>query len=137
MSRRLRAPLKKVPKGWVGFDFDGTLGFYDGWKGPDHQGAPIEPMVALLKELLAIGVECRIMTARWCDVDRRKHIQKAMDAWCAIHVGQTLAITNEKDYSMIAIIDDRAIAVEKNTGRILGGDLWALLGLHKDTKEES
>ena len=26
-------------KGWYGFDLDGTLAKYDGWKGIDHIGA--------------------------------------------------------------------------------------------------
>lgn len=32
-------------KGWIGVDLDGTLAEYDGWKGPDEIGAPVEPMV--------------------------------------------------------------------------------------------
>ena len=30
-------------KGWYGFDLDGTLAKYDGWKGIDHIGEPVKP----------------------------------------------------------------------------------------------
>ncbi len=31
-------------KGWYAVDLDGTLAFYDEWRGADHIGAPIIPM---------------------------------------------------------------------------------------------
>ena len=38
--------------------------------------------------------------------------------WCIKHVGQELPITCFKDFGMIELWDDRAIRVEKNTGKI-------------------
>lgn len=51
-------------KGWIGVDLDGTLAHYDGWKGPEHIGAPIPAMVERVKAWLAEGKEVRISTAR-------------------------------------------------------------------------
>ena len=36
---------------WIGFDLDGTLAEYDGWKGIEHIGKPIKPMCDLIKKL--------------------------------------------------------------------------------------
>lgn len=51
-------------KGWYGFDLDGTLAKYDGWKGIDHIGEPVKPMVDLIKRMHAEGKVIKIMTAR-------------------------------------------------------------------------
>lgn len=50
--------------GWIGFDLDGTLAKYDGWKGLDHIGDPVEPMVERIKKLHERGVKVKILTAR-------------------------------------------------------------------------
>lgn len=51
-------------KGWYGFDLDGTLAKYDGWKGVDHIGEPVKPMVDLIKRMHEEGKVVKIMTAR-------------------------------------------------------------------------
>ena len=51
-------------KGWYGFDLDGTLAKYDGWKGIDHIGEPVKPMVDLIKRMHAEGRIVKILTAR-------------------------------------------------------------------------
>lgn len=51
-------------KGWYGFDLDGTLAKYDGWRGIDHIGEPIEPMVDLIKKMHDEGKVVKILTAR-------------------------------------------------------------------------
>ena len=51
-------------KGWYGFDLDGTLAKYDGWKGIDHIGEPVKPMVELMKRMHDEGKVVKIMTAR-------------------------------------------------------------------------
>ena len=50
--------------GWYGFDLDGTLAKYDGWKGIDHIGAPVKPMVDLIKRMHTEGKVVKILTAR-------------------------------------------------------------------------
>ena len=51
-------------KGWYGFDLDGTLAKYDKWKGIDHIGEPVKPMVDLIKRMHAEGRVVKILTAR-------------------------------------------------------------------------
>jgi hypothetical protein len=51
-------------QGWIGVDLDGTMAYYDGWKGADHIGEPIPAMVERVKRWLAEGREVRIFTAR-------------------------------------------------------------------------
>ena len=51
-------------KGWYGFDLDGTLARYDGWKGIDHIGDPVGPMVDLIRKMHDEGKVVKILTAR-------------------------------------------------------------------------
>lgn len=51
-------------EGWYGFDLDGTLAKYDGWKGIDHIGEPVKPMVELIRRMHDEGKVVKIMTAR-------------------------------------------------------------------------
>ena len=107
-------------RGWIAVDLDGTLAFYDEWRGIDHVGPPITPMVERVKTWIAEGADVRIFTARVHPNQSTTNIQKArywIEKWCIEHLGKKLAITNEKDFGMIALYDDRCVQVEHNTGR--------------------
>jgi hypothetical protein len=116
-----------VSGGWVGVDLDGTLAFYDGWKGPAEIGEPIELMLERVKKWIKEGLEVRIFTARvWTDGTPQRDndvrlARHAIAAWCNKHLGLVLCITNQKDMGMVALWDDRAVRVETNTGRAIGG----------------
>lgn len=117
-------PHTRAP--WIGVDLDGTLAHYDGWKGPDHIGEPIPAMVERVKRWLAAGKQVRIFTARVCGDDGRDvdAMRLRIGAWCALHIGRELPVTNVKDYDMTTLWDDRAVRVEKNTGRIIPIGIW-------------
>ncbi len=108
-------------KGWIGVDLDGTLAHYDGWKGTHHIGAPIKPMVRRVKRWIAAGREVRIFTAR---VDERYNnvaiARQVIMCWGVSVLGHILPVTNVKDADMLELYDDRAVQVEKNTGRLIG-----------------
>lgn len=112
--------------GWIGVDLDGTLAEYDGWNGPRHIGPPVPEMLFRVKEWLDNGQEVRIYTARVSHdgtADRKLEAalaHQAIELWCLEHVGQILPVTNQKDYGMIECWDDRSVAVERNTGSVLG-----------------
>lgn len=116
---------KTTSHGWVGVDLDGTLATYDGWKGAEHIGEPISAMVDVVKYFIGVGREVRIMTARVSGDDRqgvpRERTIQLIEEWCERHIGVRLPVTCVKDYGMIVLFDDRVVAVETNTGRILGG----------------
>ena len=99
---------------WVGVDFDGTLATYDHYRGDDHTGDPVEPMVKLVRKLLHDGVDVRLFTAR------KPH--PALRKWMKEHLGVILPITNVKDPGMIVMYDDRAINVQRNTGKLSGAE---------------
>jgi len=109
---------------WIGFDLDGTLAKYDGWKGIDHIGEPVESMVLLARLFHWLGKKIKILTARVAprkgenDSDKAR---KRVEEWCQENLGFVPEVTYIKDASMVALVDDRAVAVEQNTGRILGG----------------
>lgn len=111
--------------GWIGVDLDGTLAHYDKWVSVEHIGAPIPPMVERVKTWLKQGREVRIFTARvyegggnnrderyWQACRARSVIQ----AWCRLHLGQTLMVTCVKDFNMVELWDDRAVGVVANLG---------------------
>lgn len=107
--------------GWIAVDLDGTLAYYDGWKGDNHIGAPVPAMLERVKRWLAEGRDVRIFTARGSECDEeRVHAHGLISDWCQEHIGMRLPITNVKDYHMVELWDDRCVHVEKNTGAVLG-----------------
>lgn len=109
-------------QGWIGVDLDGTLAYYDEWRGLEHIGEPIPAMVERVKRWLAEGRDVRIFTARVSSLNggeaRTAYI--AIKHWCSEHLGRTLPITNEKDFGMIELWDDRAVQVRANAGEPVG-----------------
>lgn len=81
-------------------------------------------MVERVKAWLAQGVEVRIFTARaytpkeWLGENRAISF---VEAWCEKHLGMKLPVTCVKDFAMMELYDDRAIRVEMNTGKLIGG----------------
>lgn len=112
--------------GWIGVDLDGTLAFYDGWKGCDHVGAPIGGMLFRVKKWLADGRRVKIFTARVStDGSVRRDLEAArsrlaITEWCLTHIGEALPITCMKDYAMVELWDDRAVQVVANKGEPVG-----------------
>lgn len=107
-------------KDWIGVDLDGTLAYYDTWRGIEHIGAPIPKMVERVKRWLAEGREVRIFTARVCEIPGRPSaVARAyVEAWSREHISVVLTITNEIDLGMVELWDDRAVRVQRNTGYI-------------------
>jgi hypothetical protein len=68
---------------------------------------------------IAEGRDVRIFTARV--TDDRPEVIEAIEKWCQRHLGRKLPITNVKDHFMTELWDDRAVQVEKNTGRRMDG----------------
>jgi hypothetical protein len=105
--------------GWIGVDLDGTLAFYDEWRGAEHIGDPVPAMLLRVRQWLDRGLDVRIFTARVSNGDKQNSAG-AIKRWCLEHLGQELPVTCEKDYGMIELWDDRCVQVEQNTGRLLG-----------------
>jgi len=120
--------------GWIGVDLDGTLAHYDGWRGPEHIGEPIPEMVARVKTWLAEGRDVRIFTGRIApsvlqrletgaaapsdqDISDAQQSATAIGEWSLKHLGRRIPITCVKDFNLLELWDDRAVQVEKNTGR--------------------
>ncbi len=100
--------------GWIGVDLDGTLAHYGDWKGYDHIGHPIPKMLDRVKAWLKEGKKVKIFTAR------ASHGQdgiKPVKAWLKKVGLPDLEVTNEKDFGMTELWDDRAVQVIHNTGR--------------------
>lgn len=110
--------------GWIGVDLDGTLAFYDEWRGVDHIGEPIPAMVARVKSWIEQGVKVKIFTARVhghgmpiIGTHETADVLTPIRKWCVQHIGRELAITNQKDFGMFELWDDRCVQVIPNTGQ--------------------
>lgn len=101
-----------MSKGWIGVDLDGTLAVYDKWRGEQHIGLPIPNMVRRITQWETEGYEVRIFTARACAPEGKVIVE----AWLLQHGFGPLMVTNEKDFSMVELWDDRCVQVVKNTG---------------------
>jgi hypothetical protein len=100
--------------GWIGVDLDGTLAKYNGWQGELHIGEPIQPMIIRIKAWLQAGVKVKIFTARVSN--NAETVTEVINTWCLEHIGEILPVTNQKDYAMIELWDDRCVRVIPNTG---------------------
>ncbi len=106
---------------WYGFDLDGTLAKYDGWKGEKHIGEPVAKMVDLAKKLHSEGKKVKIFTARVAptpDGQTRdtETARKVIEDWCAKHLGFVPEVTCVKDALMKECYDDRSVQVIPNEG---------------------
>jgi len=106
-------------QGWIGVDLDGTLAYYDKWRGISHIGAPIPMMLRRVKQWLYDGKEVRIFTARVSAGDQ--NALEAIQQWLKEVGLPPLVITCMKDFNMTELWDDRAVQVEMNTGRRMDG----------------
>ncbi len=106
--------------GYIGVDLDGTLAFYDHWRGKEHIGEPVQLMLDRVKEWLEQGIEVKIFTARAEDPEAKPYIE----AWLEKNGIPGLEITNIKDPHMIQFWDDRAVSVIPNTGEIAEDMTW-------------
>lgn len=110
--------------GWIGVDLDGTLAFYDKWRGPAHIGDPVPAMARRVERWIEAGTPVRIFTARiWSDGTPDKSWEAAqslhwIELWTRKHFGVVLPVTCIKDFGMIELWDDRAVRVVQNTGEV-------------------
>src|SRR3990167_1331238 len=116
MTGKRRSGMSK----WIGVDFDGTLA-------DTETGAPIPAMIERVKRWLEKGIEVRIVTARLQqpfpngDSDSKyggshdEAVELIMD-WCEKHIGVALTVQWGKSRGMIEFWDDKAVAVQQDTG---------------------
>lgn len=107
------------PNGWIGVDLDGTLAFYDTWRGADHIGEPVPAMLTRVLDWVKEGKLVKIFTARASEPTNIPIIEK----WSMDYLGVVLPVTNVKDQDMIELWDDRAKQVVQNTGEIVGSEV--------------
>ena len=98
--------------GTILVDLDGTLAKYDESSGTSVIGEPIKPMLERVRKWLKEGYEVKLFTARASVPEMIPALREWLDRLGLQEVG----ITNSKDFSTIAIFDDRAEKVVFNTG---------------------
>ncbi len=110
----------RIGNRWIGVDLDGTLAEWDGWKGHQHIGDPIPAMLERVKRWIKMDIEVRVFTAR---ASVPEHIAP-VERWLEKHGLGSLRVTNEKDYRMLQLWDDRCIQVIPNTGELIKNVTW-------------
>lgn len=126
-------------KGWYGFDLDGTLAVYDKWKGIDHIGEPVKPMVDLIRKMHDDGKVVKILTARIAPLKledgtvgesyitvpdgeggvTRTYAHQFINDWCHFNLGFIPEIVYQKDHLMLELYDDRVKQVVPNEGLLV------------------
>lgn len=101
-------------RSWIGVDLDGTLAYYSGWRGLNHVGKPIPVMLARVKHWLEEGYVVKIFTARASEGEKGILPVKK---WLVENGLPDLEVTNQKDFAMVELWDDRAVQVVANTGK--------------------
>lgn len=126
------------PDAWIGIDFDGTLsqdiGEYDA-HGFAKPGPPVPLMLERVKRWIAEKRNVKLLSARAADA---ANVQIVQD-WLHEHGLPSLPVTRVKDSKMIALYDDRAITVERNTGRLfheVNEDYNGRIGRHRPVDKE-
>jgi len=110
----IEAEEKSDDDAWIGVDLDGTLAEYDKWRGATHIGDPIPKMANRIRRWVGRRKKVKIFTARADDERSVNAIKK----WLKDNELPDLEITNLKDEHMTELWDDKAIAVQKNTGEV-------------------
>ena len=95
---------------WIGVDLDNTLALtLEGDYEPLKIGPPNPDIVEKVRQALQNGRTVRVFTARLsAEEPLRTRIRKAITDWTLEHVGQKLDSTNEKDFALEEIWDDKA-----------------------------
>lgn len=96
----------------IAVDLDGTLAHYDHWRGIEHIGEPIKPMLDRVHKLLEQGDKVDVFTAR---AGTPEEIQPVI-MWMRKHGLANCGITNIKRKEFTQIWDDRAIRIMRNVG---------------------
>jgi hypothetical protein len=99
----------------IAVDLDGTLAHHEEGAefDPEHIGEPVPAMLSKVKAWLKEDKEVVIFTARAADPDNIPPIE----AWLKKHGLEKCEISNEKTPEMEEFHDDRAVAIERNTGQ--------------------
>ena len=115
--------------GHILVDLDGVLAHESPkWLGIEHIGHPIPVMVRRVKRWLKAGLDVRCFTARiHNDPVAAHHVEQ----WLKKQGLGKMILTCVKSQSTLEYWDDRAVCVERNTGRILGRNKTRALPCHK------
>lgn len=99
----------------IAVDLDGTLAHYEEFD-PRYIGDPVPEMLARVKQWLKDGFRIVIFTARVAD--GKEETLSLIQNWIVEHIGEPLDITCRKTPDLEFLVDDKAIPIVKNTGRI-------------------
>lgn len=141
-----RKQMSNKSNGWIGVDLDGTLATYTEGQYPQigepiekivktvkqvlKSGYEVRIVTAriekwerlmtvykFLRDSPEVTASERLMKELFDEVEEEAmRSRRPITNWCLTHIGVALEITAKKDFKMIKLIDDRAVAVNPNKG---------------------
>jgi 3-deoxy-D-manno-octulosonate 8-phosphate phosphatase KdsC-like HAD superfamily phosphatase len=108
MNGMMRMSEKKC----IAVDLDGTLAYYDTYKGAHHIGRPIPAMMQKVRKWLKEGHQVAIFTARASSEENIRYVKERLKKYGL----PDLMVTNIKYPQFTDFFDDRAWRVLKNKG---------------------
>ncbi len=104
-------------KGVIAFDFDGVLAQYDGWKGIDVLGEPIQETIQTVRKLKEEGYKILIFTSRMDTPKLRQWLKNNNVPYDAIN--KNVPDIPQKDAKCFyhCFIDDRNLHFNYHTAR--------------------
>jgi len=121
----MTSDTQNTHNGWIGVDLDGTLASYSSSHGVNIVGEIIDPIAFRIKQWLESGIEVRIFTARASNPDLIAPVQD----WLLENDLPALPVTNEKDFDLLQLWDDRVVQIEANTGNVLTPKEYIMLDI--------
>jgi 2'-5' RNA ligase len=103
---------------WIGYDVDGSLAHWTKGQPSFKIGNPVSALVERAKKDIADGKDVRLFTAKLSD-DPKGLNRAALEAWTYKVFGRSLPMQDVKDDLLEKFYDDRAVHVERNTGKIV------------------
>lgn len=100
--------------GWIGVELDGTLAHYEVGQNLLSIGKPVDKMLLRVQQWLMAGIDVRLFTARAAE----PNMIPVIETWLKMHQLEKMAMTCEKDFTMMQFWDDRGIRVVCNSGKV-------------------
>lgn len=104
----------------IAVDLDGTLAEYNGWRGIEHIGKPVQNVLDALRYNKEQGAEIWIFTARLSgEENEAKQAYFHIEQWLERYNITVDGVTSNKMKKFTEIWDDRAVQVIRNTGEFV------------------
>jgi hypothetical protein len=119
-------------KKWICFDFDGVLATYNGWKGFDVLGKPIEQVIYAIRKLKEQGFCITILTTRLDTPTMRSWLSAYDVPYDSINSNAHNPPNTSQKPIFDVIVDDRAVRYEGQGGDSLLAEIEKVIKMNDE-----